>query len=209
MTYLNTLIDDVAVLIVRVTTVNLNLQRNAMSELISNFPQDGSRVAKLIKRAKDDDSWWNKGFKKKLGARQRLVHNQYFVEFQLSGGEASASLISPDETPGDDNPVIAEEDFLDCVRSVLTSLFDWLDELEDALAEILQMPTPDGGLHETYYPLPIGYPPGTTRYESRYFVVPLCDDSDPLPLEITVRACSDQLNGSSGMTPQLTSHEEI
>jgi hypothetical protein len=130
-------------------------------------------------------SWWNLAFKHKVGGRQLLIHNHHYVAFQGASTEgqpfeAQAFLMTPfAETP--------LPHFIDLLRGIFASLFDWLERLEVALTAYLR--TRSAWVPEVRCPsitLPVGYPPGSTHFDPNYFVMPLCDGSDPLPWTTTI-----------------------
>ena len=79
-------------------------------------------------------------------------------------------------------------DFFGLLHDVLCGLFGWLDRLEAVLASHLQQQAVGWSPPTTCpsFPLPVGYPPGITRYDPRYFPIPVCDDSDELPVSVSV-----------------------
>lgn len=194
LTYLNTIVDDIAQVIVLATGVKPQKQRTgSMGELkhpgvIGLPPPIQNLLSELDKRG----GWWELAFKPHHGARQLLIHNQYVVTFhgaQTLGGamEARASLISAYQQCAIGN------DFFKLLRDILTSLCDWLDRLEDALLNHLQTRAP------SWKPisqcpailLGLGFPASGVTYHPMYFPLPLCDGADPLPWTIRPSACGD------------------
>jgi hypothetical protein len=95
--------------------------------------------------------------------------------------EAGAFLMSPFAG----NPL---HEFFDLLRKIFADLFDWLDRLESAMTAYLRVKSSvwSPQLECPFFTLPVGYPQGTTMFHPDYFVLPLCDGSDPLPWEMTV-----------------------
>lgn len=123
-----------------------------------------------------------------VGGRQLIVHNQHLVSFQLSGTPSGAFDIRSYVMSPFASHAPANGDFMGLLRQVLSGLSNWLDRLESALVSHLQT-RPAGWLPDSRCPrilLPIGYPPGTTRYDDRYFPLPVCEGSDELPWSVTV-----------------------
>src|SRR6267143_1614215 len=168
LTYLNTIVDDIAQVIVLATGVTHPKQRTeSMGDL--NHP----------------GTWWELAVKPHHGARQLLIHNHYVVTFhgtQTTGGpmEAKANLISAYQKHAIDG------DFFRLLRDILTSLCDWLNRLEDTLVKHLQT------LISAWKPksqcpfilLGLGFPMSGVNYHPLYFPIPLCDGADPLPWAI-------------------------
>jgi hypothetical protein len=188
LTYLSTLVDDIAGIIIFATgTGHLKLRKKRI-ESMGNLKDDSIRTNPLLASVKPlldhlltANSWWDLAFKTEVGARQLLIHNRYLITFQgtCSPGqpyEAQAVLHSPF---GKSNPT----DFFHQLRAIFADLFDWLDRLEAALITQLRgahagwSPTP----HCPFLLLPVGGPQGPVVYEQAYFPLPLCDGSDPLP----------------------------
>jgi hypothetical protein len=187
LTYLNTIIDDVAQLIVLATGAKASKKHPLDS--MGQLKNDGvlampalAPVHSLLKELNDRGTWWELAFKPHHGARQLLIHNQYVVTFsgaQSSDGsfEAKANLISPYKKHSIDS------DFFKLLRDILVSLCDWLERLEDVLVKHLQT------LHSAWKPmsqcpsvcLGQGLPLSGVIYHPLYFPLPLCDGADPLP----------------------------
>ncbi len=191
LTYLNTLLDDVAIVTALATGYVSSDPIDNVGKLRSpKIRNDTSLV--VVKPLLDDldrpGSWWELAFQKGKGARQLLVHNQHLVGFQLSsspGGplEATAVVKSPFS-----QKTFACVDFFGLLNQVLCDLFDWLDRLEATLASYLSNKNNGWSPRKTCWSflLPIGYPLGNTRFDPAYFPLPLCDGSDPLPWTVTV-----------------------
>ena len=194
MSYMNMLVDDVAVMITQVTGYLASKPARAVdsfgklrrSELRA---EAAFQPVKALLDATDvPGSWWELGFATSSGARQLVIHNQHLVEFQLSsapGGpmETRAVILSP----------YAEEpfpcrDYFDLLRRVLGGLFEWLDNAETALIARLKAVEPSWQPMPfcPCFSLPVGYPLGTTRYSKEYFPVPICDGSVELPWSVEV-----------------------
>jgi hypothetical protein len=194
LTSLNTLVDDVSIGVVLSTGFVPSSPGGAidsMGQLRSlkarNEPAFAP-VQSLLVETDTPGSWWDLGFKRGTGARQLMVHNHHLVEFQLSsppGGpmEVRAVVMSPYA-----QNTYACHDFFGLLHDVLSGLFGWLDRLEAALVSHLQTKAVGWSPPATClaFPLPVGYPPGLTWYDQRYFPIPVCDDSDELPLSISV-----------------------
>jgi hypothetical protein len=186
LTYLNTIVDDIAQVIVLATGVTHPKQRTesmgdlkhpAVIELPALAP-----VHSLLNELNNPGTWWELAFKPHHGARQLLIHNHYVVTFQGAqspGGpmEAKAKLISAYQKHAIDG------DFFRLLRDILTSLCDWLDRLEGALVKHLHT------LNSGWKPmsqcpsifLGLGFPMSGVNYHPLYFPLPLCDGADPLP----------------------------
>lgn len=185
LTFLSTVVDDVAIVIALSTGV---ARIDSISTLRSPENRDNPALAPVMALIKDldrDGSWWNLGFRREQGARQLLLHNQHLVEFQGSsapGGpfKVQAFLISPYQ-PGR----VPWQDFFGLLGKLLNDLFVWLDRLQTVLMTHLRE-TSSAACPRIL--LPVGYPPGMTRYDADYFPIPLCLGSDPLPWTISVQS---------------------
>jgi hypothetical protein len=185
LTYLNTIVDDIAQVIVLLTGVSHPKQRaESMGDLkhpaVIGLPALAP-INSLLSELNNPGSWWDFAFKPHAGARQLLIHNQHLITFQgaKSPGadyEAQAILHSP---LGKTNPI----GILAHMRSIFGSLCDWLDRLEAALTTHMH------AAHPTWSPppqcpflcLPVGGPQGPVVCQAAYFPLPTCDGSDPLP----------------------------
>lgn len=191
MSYINTILDDVAMMTAQATGFVGNPPVDSMGKLRGNDIRDDPALAPvktLLDVLDNAGSWWELGFKKRQGARQLLVHNQHLVEFQTSMApgmpyKSQAFLIAP--YWGNTGPAI---DFFGLLRDILSALFDWLDRLELALTNHLRTKSTNWSPMLTCPSilLPVGYPPGVTRYHADYFPIPLCDGSDALPWTVSV-----------------------
>lgn len=186
LTYLNTIVDDIAQVIVLATGVKKPNQRTeSMGDLkhpaVIGLPALAP-VHTLLNELNNPGNWWELAFKPRHGARQLLIHNHYVVTFhgaQSPGGpmEAKANLISAYQKQAIDG------DFFRLLRDILGSLCDWLDRLEDVLVKHLQT------LDSVWKPmsqcpcvhLGLGVPASGVTYHPLYFPLPLCDGADPLP----------------------------
>jgi hypothetical protein len=188
LTYLNTIVDDIAqaiVLATRVTRPNSKQRMESMGDLkhpdVIKLPALAP-VRMLLDELNKPSTWWELAFKPRQGARQLLIHNQYVVTFQgaQAPGEpmkAEAYLMSADQN----RPIAG--DFFTLLRDILTSLCDWLDRLEGTLVTHLQT------LNSSWKPssqcpyilLGLGFPMSGVNYHPLYFPLPLCDGADPLP----------------------------
>jgi hypothetical protein len=186
LTYLNTIVDDIAQAIVLATGVTHPKQR---TESIGDLKHPAiiglpalAPVHTLLNELNNPGTWWELAFKPRHGARQLLIHNQYVVTFhgaQSPGGpmEAKANLISAYQKHAIDG------DFFRLLRDILMSLCDWLDRLEGALISHLRT------LNSAWKPmarcpsicLGLGLPLSGVNYHPLYFPLPLCDGADPLP----------------------------
>src|SRR5262249_1290669 len=136
LTYLNSIVDDVAQAIVLVTGVTHPKQRTeSMGDLkhpaVIGLPALAP-VHTLLNELNNSGTWWELAFKPHHGARQLLIHNHCVVAFhgaQTPGQptEAKANLISAYQKNAIDG------DFFALLRGILSSLCGWLDRLEDAL----------------------------------------------------------------------------
>lgn len=196
MTYLNMLLDDVAVMITQATRYLPSKAGRAVDSMgkLRRSELRAEAALQPVRHLLDETdvagSWWDLGFATGNGARQLVIHNQHLVEFQLScppGGpmEARAVILSP----------FAEEpfpcaDYFKLLRTVLTGLFTWLDRAENDLVAYLK------AVDSTWKPmtfcpcfsLPVGLSSGTTRYSSEYFPIPTCEGSEQLPWTVEVKA---------------------
>ena len=189
MSYLNILVDDVAVMITQATGYSPTKPDRAVdsfgklrwSELRPELAFQPVRV--LLDQTDAVGSWWDLGFKRGSGARQLVIHNQHLVDFQLSsapGGpmEVQAVISSPlAEVP------FPCSDFFGLFRNILGGLFGWLDSAETALISHLKVIEPAWQPMRfcPCFALPVGYPLGTTHYSKEYFLVPICEGSEELP----------------------------
>jgi len=193
LTYLNTMVDDIAIVTALATGFTSSDSIDNMGKLRSPQSKVRKHPALAPVKALLDDlevagSWWELAFKKERGARQLLIHNQHLVSFQVSsapGGpfEARAVVMSPFA-----QNTFAHRDFFGLLRDILSGLFAWLDRLEAALTTHLLTKSVDWEPIPTCPSLllPVGYPEGITRYDRDYFPIPLCDGSDELPWSVSV-----------------------
>lgn len=194
MSYLNMVVDDVAVMMTLATKYIPTRPERAVDSFGKLRRTDlrseaaFSPILSLLAATDTSGSWWDLGFSKGTGSRQLVIHNQHLVEFQLSsaaGGqmEARAFLMSPHaQVPS------VRIDFFESLRQILSGLFAWLDDAERVLIGHLNTVAPSWRPMSFCpgFPLPVGYPMGTTRYSKEYFPVPTCDGSEELPLTIEV-----------------------
>lgn len=186
LSYLNTILDDVAMMTAQATGFVGDTKIDSMGKLRSNDIRNDPAlipVKVLLDELDQDGSWWELGFKQRRGARQQLVHNQHLLQFQGSAApgvpyKSQAFLMAP--YGSNTGPAI---DFFGLLRDILSALFDWLDRLELALTNHLRTKSASWSPMLTcpFVLLPVGYPPGMTRYDAEYFPIPLCDGSDSLP----------------------------
>jgi hypothetical protein len=191
LTYLNTIVDDIAIVTALATDYSSPDPIDNIAKLRNLRIRNDAAIAPvktLLDELDSAGSWWELAFVKKLGARQLLVHNQHLVSFQIAsppGGtfEVQAVLMSPFA-----QNTFACRDFFGMLHAILSNLFSWLDRLEAALKSILRKKSaswsPDPGC--PCFLLPVGHPGGITQYEPEYFPIPLCDGSDPLPWSVSV-----------------------
>jgi hypothetical protein len=191
LTYLNTLVDDIALVILLATGHPISKDADSMGKLRRDSLRNEPALAPvkpLLLEMDQPNSWWGLAFVQQTGARQLIVHNQHLVKFQTSGSNEQGYLWSLLQSPFSQTNTRCS-DFLGLIRATLTSLFDWLDRLEAVLTAHLRTLdsswSPPAFCH--FIPLPVGYPVGTTTYDEAYFPVPLCDGSDPLPWNVTLR----------------------
>lgn len=185
LTYLNTVVDDIAQVIVLLTGVSHPKQRTESMGDLKHSAVIGlpalAPINPLLSELNNPGSWWDFAFKPHAGARQLLIHNQHVITFQGEKSpstecEARAILHSP---MGKSKPI----DFFAHMRSIFGSLCDWLDRLEAALTKHMHAAQP------AWSPppqcpsllLPVGGPQGPVVYHAAYFPWPTCDGSDPLP----------------------------
>jgi hypothetical protein len=185
LTYLNTIVDDVAQAIIRLTGVSHPKQRiESMGDLkhpaVIAVPAMAP-IKALLGELNDPNSWWELAFKPHAGARQLLIHNRHLITFQgaKSPGEAYEALTILHSPFGKSNAT----NYFIHLRAIFTSLCDWLDRLEAALTAHMHT------THPTWLPptgcssllLPVGGPQGPVVYEAAYFPLPTCDGSDAFP----------------------------
>jgi len=194
LTYLNTIIDDVAILVVLATGYSHPSKTiNSMGKLRSPQFRDEPAFASIKPLLVETDatgSWWKLGFTTGSGARQLMVHNQHLVTFQVSAAPgASMTVRSVVMSPFAKN-TFACSDFFGLLRNTLSGLFGWLDRLEFALVSHLQTKVVGWLPRETCpcFLLPVGYPGGTTCYDPHYFPIAVCDGSDELPWSVSVQS---------------------
>ena len=188
LTYLNTIVDDIAQIIILATGVTHPKQRTeSMGDLKHPVVLPLPALAPLSARLKHLNtagSWWDLAFRPHHGARQLLIHNQFVVTFQGTQApgkpmEAQANLISPYQHTA------LGGNFSALLRVILTDFCNWLDFLEADLVAHLRAKDP------AWKPmadcpsvlLGLGFPAAGVFYHSQYFPLPLCDHSDPLPWE--------------------------
>jgi hypothetical protein len=209
LTYLNTIVDDIAQVIILATGVKHPNNSGSLESMggLKNPAVVGlpalSPVRTLLVELDNPGTWWELAFKPRKGARQLLIHNRYVVTFhgtQPPGGpmEAKATLISAHVKHDG-------VDFFSLLREILLSLCDWLDRLEDALVKHLQT------LSSTWEPrakcpsidLVLGVPLSGAFYHPQYFPFPLCDGADPLPWTIgpPMREGSEPADSESFLSP--------
>ena len=191
LTYLNTIVDDVAIVTALATGFTSPDSIDNMGKLLSTGVRNNPALAPVKTLLDDLDqpgSWRELAFKQKQGARQLLVHNQHLVSFQVSSApgrprEARAVVMSPFA-----QNILACSDFFGLLRDIMSDLFVWLDRLEAALTAHLRTKSADWEPIPTcpFFLLPVGYPEGVTRYDRNYFPIPLCDGSDDLPWSVSV-----------------------
>jgi hypothetical protein len=195
MSYLNMMVDDVAIMTTQATGYIPSSPKWAVDSF-GKLRRDELRaeaafqpIKALLDATDASGSWWDLGFATRTGARQLVIHNQHLVDFQLSsapGGTVEARAVI--RSPYADNPFPCR-DFFALLRSLFDNLFVWLDELEAVLIDHLKAQAP------TWQPqatcpgllLPVGYPIGETIYSREYFPISPCDDSEDLPWTIEVR----------------------
>lgn len=183
LTYLNSIVDDIACAIIQATgfvSPNPAKPIDGMGVLKGRVADAAlAPVAALLAELDNDGSWWELAFKPKVGCRQLLIHNQHCITFQGAADagqpfEAQAILMLPfgqTQIP----------DFFGLLRRILANLFDWLDRLAVTLTALLSAKSTWVPAPQCWFQLlPVGYPPGTTHLHPTYFVLPLCDGSDPL-----------------------------
>ena len=185
--YLGIVVDDVAVVIALAMQFQ-GSRDDSMGGLKHAWLQDHAvqltPVGSLLAELEQPGSWWHELFKPKAGMRQLVVHNQHLVEFQVSTlpdqePTVEGFLQSPYGATG-----IKWQDFMAVIRRALLGLCEWLDRLEQTLRAHLV--AGGDGRQLWGFTFPIGYAMGTTLLDPRYFLLPLCDGSDPLPWSIDV-----------------------
>jgi hypothetical protein len=189
LSYLNTIIDDVAMMTAQAMGVVPSSSVDSMNNLYMKRNHSALAPVKMLLDEFDiAGSWWKLGFQRGQGARQQLVHNQHLVQFQayMMPGmpyQSQAFLIAP--YGANTGPAI---DFFGLLRDILSALFNWLDRLELALTNHLRTKSANWSpmLNCPCILLPVGYPPGATQYDADYFPIPLCDGSDALPWTVNV-----------------------
>jgi hypothetical protein len=187
LTYLNTIVDDIAHIIVLATGAthpkHPKKQFESMGDLKNPAGLTVPALAPISARLQHQDtqgSWWDLAFRHRSGARQLLIHNQFIVAFQaaIPPGkplEVQANLISAyKEVP-------VGGDFSARLRAILTDLCNWLDGLEEDLVTYLLSKDPSWKPMVECPRVLLGL--GPVVYHSQYFPLPLCEHSDPLPWE--------------------------
>ena len=195
LTYLNTLVDDVATMIALATAYVPANPRNVIDSMGKLRSSDlrGDPVFGPIKHLLDEtdtpSSWWDLGFAKGSGARQLMIHNHHLVGFQLSRVPGQPAQVTSHVMSHFAVRTFAISDYFGVLRDILSGLFGWLDRLEIALVSVLQAKDPGWSPPSLIWSflLPVGYPPGTTIYQREYFPIPTCDGSDDLPWTITIQ----------------------
>ncbi len=194
LTYLNTMVDDVAILVVLATGFVPSKPSKAIDSMgklrhvKSRDEPAFAPVKALLVETDAPGSWWKLGFTTGTGARQLMVHNQHLVGFQLSSApgrpwEVRSVVMSPFA-----QNTFACCDFFGLLRDIVSGLFGWLDRLEAAMVAHVQTKAVGWSPHAwcPSFTLPVGHPVGITRYDRHYFPIPVCDGSDELPWSVSV-----------------------
>lgn len=187
LTYLNSMLDDIALCIICATGFASGKRPidslGSLKHVNNRSKPKLAPVRGLLTELDDANSWWELGFKTGVGARQLLIHNQHVVEFQ-----GARSPGCPMEAQAFLQPTTGQRvsvgDFFALLRELLAKLCDWLDRLETALTAILPVHPKPSYAPKEFCPrilFPLGHPVNGIRYSEQYFPLPLCDGSDPLP----------------------------
>lgn len=173
LSYLGMLVDDVAMLVAFAADEDVD----SMGKLLGHTHSAAfAFMLPLLEACQQPESWWHLAFKRSLGARQLLVHHQHLVQIQCAGNDSglttSAFLCSPLSSN------FAFQNYFALMLQILSRLFAWLDELERVLAQQIGV-----GPSETCFsiPIPVGHV-FNFILDERYFPVPLCHASAPLPV---------------------------
>jgi hypothetical protein len=103
LSYLSSIVDDIALAVVLVTGVSHPKQRTeSMGDLkhpaVIGLPALAP-INSLLRELDNPGSWWNLAFKPHAGARQLLVHNQHLVVFQVQKSGGQGQLLSMLQSP--------------------------------------------------------------------------------------------------------------
>jgi hypothetical protein len=150
-------------------------------------------VQAVFLKLDDPDSWWNIGFGRGAGVRQRITHYPDLVMFQGSGFQgqpmkAKAYLHYAYGT-GQGEAL----DFVDTLTKILAGACEWLDELEAVFLSILTSRAGRIGQILPKLPavsgmyLPVNMTGVAQKYREDFLHMPICIDSAPFRSEITYR----------------------
>ncbi|MCH7909663.1 MAG: hypothetical protein IIB38_08610 [Candidatus Hydrogenedentes bacterium] len=128
-----------------------------------------------------DDSWWSLGFKPRVGMRQRLTHYTDLVYFAGSAKGGYTGMNSDISLTAIGGPVRVV-DFESALQNLLTSLFEWLDQLDQALLAHLSERLAGKGILWNPFdePIPVVKLPdldNTRPNASHYLYLPMCSRS--------------------------------
>ncbi len=185
--YLTLFIDDLARMIPFVLIENEDERREPLGfTQLKNWVINGQlpasqTVRDLFAALGQEDSWWSLGFGWGEGMRQRLTHYTDLVYFSAStkaGDTKMTSDISLITIGGPPRGV----DFETALQNLLTSLCEWLDQLDQELLSHLTERLAGQGVHWEPFndPVPVFKlpQPGEARLDaSHYLYLPLCSEA--------------------------------
>lgn len=188
--YLGIVVDDVAIVI----SLTLQFRSNRDDSMggikhawLQNQANELAPVGGLLTELEQPGSWWSDLFKTKAGMRQLVVHNQHLVNFHLSTLPGQEPLVKGFlQGPRGVTDGVLSQDFLAVLKEALLGLFDWLDKIEQTLRLHIGESASVVGENASEFAFPIGVPMGTTMLHPCYFLLPMCDGSDPLPWSFDV-----------------------
>lgn len=182
--YLGMTVDDLAE-VISLSMKMESLNGDGMGKLKSIAKKDAqfSKVANLLSSLDQSGSWWDIGFKRFSGVRQRLVHHRSIIQFQVSKAPRKRPEIwgffieaNPDYSPSNQ--------FFPILRAMFLHFFDWLDQLHAILRAQIKAPPLSMAPPTWSFLFPIALRMGTTRFAQEYFPLPMLDQSNPLPAGI-------------------------
>ncbi len=136
--YLNLFVDDLARVIPHVLafgeskTPEPESFSNLKSQLKKGTLKASASLRELFVELDLDDSWWNAGFGRGKGIRQRLTHYTHMVLFEGSA-KCGNSQMTGDITLISIGGGVQLPDFEGSLRGFLRKLCDWLDQLDVVL----------------------------------------------------------------------------
>lgn len=182
--YLNLFVDDLARIIPFVLTAEGGEPEepdgfSTLKRWMSKGKLPASQaVSDLFAVLDQDDSWWSLGFKPRVGMRQRLTHYTDLVYFAGSTKVGDTSMTSDISLITIGGPVRVV-DFESALQNLFTNLFEWLDQLDQALLAHLSERLAGKGIPWDPFdePIPdVRLPePDDARFNaSHYLYLPVC-----------------------------------